>query len=312
MLTRVPKLRPRHRLSLAGLLVLVAATTLPPACDAARDVVIVSIDGLRPDVALRADMPALRSLMARGSFTMFAATTDVAVTLPSHTSMLTGVAPEKHGIHFNGDPGPGDPKEPAWPTLFQLAHRSGLTTAMSAGKSKFSLFAAGGVLDMSFLPPHGTTASDSAVAASAAGWIATRQPAVLFMHLAGPDLAGHASGWGSPEQLAAAATSDRALGQVLEALAGAPPGDSTLIIVSADHGGAGKTHGGTDARSHYVPWIAASPGVRRAFDLTREPKLEVRTEDTFATACAWLGLAIGKPVDGRAVREIFERSVQLP
>jgi predicted AlkP superfamily pyrophosphatase or phosphodiesterase len=287
----------------------VAACSFCAAVGASPRVVIVSIDGLRPDVALRAHMPALRSLMARGSYTMFAATTDVAITLPSHVSMLTGVPPAKHGIHFNLDPGPGDPIEPAWPTLLQLAHRAGLTTAMSAGKSKFSVFASPGALDLTFLPPRGGTASDSAVAATARGWIATRRPQVLFVHFAGPDLVGHAEGWGSPAQIRAAAVADRALGQVLGALKRAGLTDSTLVIVSADHGGAGLTHGGKDPRSHFIPWIAAGPGVRRDFDLTLEPRLRVRTEDTFATACAWLGLSVTKPVTGRAVEEIFETPV---
>lgn len=285
---------------------LVALCAFPPACAATRNAVVVSIDGLRPDVALRADMPALRSLMARGSFTMFAATTDLAVTLPSHTSMLTGVTPARHGILFNSDPRPGDPQQPAWPTIFQIAHRAGLSTAMCAGKSKFSVLASPGVLDQQFTPPRGDTASDSLVASLAARWIGVSQPRVLFVHLAGPDLVGHASGWGSAEQLAAAATADRALGQVLRALEGASPLESTLVIVSTDHGGAGKTHGGLDATSHYIPWIAAGPGIRRDFDLTREPALQVRTEDTFATLCAWLGLASDERVDGRAVTAIFE------
>ncbi len=88
---------------------------------ASRHVVIVSVDGLRPDVALRAKMPVFRSLMDRGSFSMYAMTTDVAITLPSHTSMLTGVTPLKHGIHYNADPRPGDPPAPAWPTIFEVA-----------------------------------------------------------------------------------------------------------------------------------------------------------------------------------------------
>ncbi len=60
-------------------------------------------------MALRAEMPNLRGLMKRGAFTFWAETTDVAVTLPSHTSMLTGVTPEKHGIHWNSE----DPGKPA-------------------------------------------------------------------------------------------------------------------------------------------------------------------------------------------------------
>ena len=291
----------------AVLVALAAIAALPsPGC-AAPHVVIVSIDGLRPDVALRADMPGLRALMARGSFTMYAATTDTAVTLPSHVSMLTGVTPAKHGILFNADPGPGDRRSPLWPTLFELAHRAGLTTALCAGKGKFSVLAVPGAVDSSFIPPRGGMLPDSIVAGVAARWIATRQPQVLFVHLPGLDPAGHANGWGSPAQVAAAGTADRALVQVLRALAHSGAADSTLIIVSADHGGAGKTHGGLDARSHFIPWIAAGPGVRHDFDLTLIPALRVRTEDTFATACAWLGLAIEKPVDGRAVTEIFER-----
>ena len=114
---RPPSRSPALAFAIAAVLAVAAAASSWAESSASPRVLIVSIDGLRPDVALRADMPALRSLMARGSYTMFAATTDVAITLPSHVSMLTGVPPAKHGIHFNNDPAPGDPAEPAWPTL---------------------------------------------------------------------------------------------------------------------------------------------------------------------------------------------------
>ncbi len=285
---------------------LLAALLLPGPALASRHVLVVSVDGLRPDVALRADMPVLRALMARGAFTMYAVTTDVAITLPSHASMLTGVTPEKHGIHFNGDPGPTDPTAPAWPTLLDVAHRAGLRTALAAGKSKFSVLATPGTVDFASVPARGSTAPDSAVAMTMVRWIVERRPDVMFLHLPSLDWVGHASGWGSPAQVVAARSPDRALGFVLRALSQTGLADSTLVIVSADHGGAGRTHGGTDARSRLIPWIAAGPGVRPGDDLTREAALTVHTEDTFATACAWLGLVPPKPVDGRAVSEIFE------
>src|SRR5262245_18910256 len=293
--------------SLIAVLSLCAVTATPATSLASRHVVIVSIDGLRPDVALRADMPALRSLMDRGSFTMFCATTQVGVTLPSHMSMLTGVPPKKHGITYNDDPGRGDRVDPLWPTLFTLAHRAGLETALAAGKSKFSVFTATGAVDDSFVPPvGGDAASDSSVADRAVGWIEQRRPSVLFVHLAMVDITGHSKGWGSPEQLAAAGKADRALGRIVSAIEANGLSDSTLILVSADHGGAVKSHGGLDARSHYIPWIAAGPGVRVGYDLTREPGLDVRTEDTFATACAWLELPIVKPIEGHAILKMFE------
>lgn len=284
-----------------------ACALLASTAHATHRVVIVSFDGLRPDVALRADMPALRALMARGSFTMYAITTDVAITLPSHTSMLTGVPPEQHGIRFNSDPKPGEPKSPAWPTLFAIAHRAGRSTALAAGKSKFSVLADSVTLDLCWLPPRGKNAPDSTVAETAARWLTTRRPDVLFVHLPGLDGAGHASGWGSPAQVRAAATVDRAFARVMAALARAPVDDSTLVIVSSDHGGAGRSHGGTVASSRLIPWIVAGPGVRENYDLTQLTALQVHTEDTFATALAWLRLTPAKPVRGRAVSEVFAR-----
>ena len=274
---------------------------------ATHRVVIVSFDGLRPDVALRSEMPALRSVMARGSFTMYAITTDVAITLPSHTSMLTGVPPEQHGIHYNSDPKPGQPKSPAWPTLFGIAHRAGRTTALCAGKSKFSVLADSATLDLSWVPGRGKNALDAVVADTAARWISTRRTDVLFIHLPGLDGAGHASGWGSPAQVRAAVTVDRAFAKILAALDQSPADDSTLIILSSDHGGEGKSHGGMGASSRYIPWIVAGPGVRANYDLTQLTNLHVSTEDTFATALAWLGLPPEKPVRGRAVSEIFAK-----
>src|SRR5687768_16890737 len=45
--------------------------------------VVISLDGARPDVLLRADMPNLRKLVDTGTFTFWARTVPVAVTLPS-------------------------------------------------------------------------------------------------------------------------------------------------------------------------------------------------------------------------------------
>lgn len=290
-------------------LVLALFATAPPAAAAGAPrvsrVLVVSVDGLRPDAFLRANAPVLRALMARGSFTMYAATTDVAVTLPSHVSMLTGVVPEKHGITWNSDFPKGIPVYPSRPTLFDLAHRAGLTTAMVAGKSKFATLARPGSLDRWYAPRQGSV-PDEAVADTAVRWIAAHRPQVLFVHLPEGDRVGHAQGWGSPEHLRTIESSDRQLGRVLQALAMKGLLDSTAVIVSCDHGGAGRNHGAGDVRSRLIPWIAAGPGLRRDFDLTLVPERHVRTEDTFATACALLGLPLPGDIEGRPVTEAYE------
>ncbi len=269
-----------------------------------RRVLIVSVDGLRPDLILRAKAPTLAALMARGSFTLWATTTASSVTLPSHASMLTGVTPAHHGIEWNRDLPLSEPIYPSRPTLFEVAKAAGYTTAMAAGKSKFAALAKPGTLDWSFVPT--TTLADTTVTDTAVRWIAKHAPDVLFVHLAGVDTAGHAEGWGSGAQLAAVQVADRSIARLLSALRDRRLLDLTTVLVTADHGGAGKTHGPDDPRSRTIPWIIAGPGIRKGFDLTQVPDLDVRTEDTFATLCYLLEVAPPQSVDGRAVTSILD------
>jgi Type I phosphodiesterase / nucleotide pyrophosphatase len=288
-----------------------AATAPTPATPAAlaapptpvSRVLIVSIDGLRPDLLLRADTPTMHALMARGAFTMWASTTDLAVTLPSHVSMLTGVTPGKHGITWNTTLPLSRPVYPAWPTLFELARKAGFTTAMMTGKSKFSALAKPGTLNWSYVPSD-QVITDDQVTVRAVQWIARYEPQVFFVHLPEVDSVGHGEGWGSAAQLAAIAEADRCIGRLLDALRARGVLDSTVVLVSSDHGGAGKTHGPDDTRSREIPWIVAGPGICPDVDLTTFADLNVRTEDTFATVCWLLGVTVTKPIDGRPVTEI--------
>lgn len=263
-----------------------------------RGVLMISVDGLRPDLIFRADTPNLRNLMARGSFTLWALTVPLAVTLPSHTSMLTGVPVEVHGVTWNGDP-PNSKSWPARPTLFAVAKQAGYRTAMVAGKSKFAALAVPGTLDHCYVPPD--MRGDSTVTDTAAGWIRADAPQVLFVHLPLVDAAGHNYGWGSPEQITAVAKADRCIGRLLDALAQKNLLDSTVVLVTADHGGAGKSHGRGDDRSLHIPWIIAGPGIRQGYDLTQDANLTIHTEDSFATVCSLLGIPVADSIMGRVV-----------
>jgi predicted AlkP superfamily pyrophosphatase or phosphodiesterase len=291
---------------------LFAAGAVPvPAADAAprtarvEHVVLVSMDGLRPDVALRADMKNLRSLMDAGAFSFWARTTAVSVTLPSHTSMVTGVPPDEHEIEWNRDMPFSSPVYPSYPTVMELATRAGKTSAMAAGKSKFSVLNKPGTIAQVFVPTQNYI-DDATVGDHAVEMIARARPTLLFVHLPGVDIAGHTVGWGSPAQLRAAEGVDAQLGRILAALDAAGIRGSTAVLVSADHGGAGLTHGADDPRSRHIPWILSGPGVRRGFDLTRKRDLEIHTEDSAATICYLLGLDCGN-ITGRPVLAAFEK-----
>lgn len=270
----------------------------------AQRAVIVSIDGLRPDLLIGADVPNLRRLLPASCYTFWALTVDdpYVYTLPSHATMLTGVNPSRHGVIWNNYIEAAYPREP---TLFDLARRSGLTTAMVSGKMKLTALARPDALNWLYLPEREPVDDLEVVAERAVQILREHRPGVLFVHFAGVDGTGHEWGWGSPEQQAALERVDVALGRVVDAIDNLALADSTLLIVTADHGGAGFTHW-TDPRSRTIPWIARGPGMRRGFDLNRLPALEVRTEDTFATVAIALGIPIASDNEGRFVEEMLE------
>jgi arylsulfatase A-like enzyme len=265
---------------------------------------IVSVDGLRPDVLLRANGPAMRQLMEIGSFSFYAKTTAIAWTLPSHASMLTGEPPREHGFIWDDDV----PKEKRIysrrPTLFEMAKARGYTTAMSCGKSKLNQLAKPGTLDWEYITEEYAEAHQ--VAARAAEIIRQHKPDVFFLHFADVDGTGHGNGWGSKGQLDAVGKVDAALGSVLDVYRQLNLFEKTAIILTADHGGSGTVHGAGDVRSQLIPWIISGPGVRQNLDLTGYHELEIHTEDTFATACMLLRIPIEGKITGKPILQVFK------
>ena len=101
----------------------------------ADHVFIISFDGGKPSVMKQSEMPELMSVANRGACTWDAQTVFPSITLVAHTSMLTGLSPEKHHVFWNDyEPERGVIKAP---TAFALAHEQKLNTAMFVGKPKF-------------------------------------------------------------------------------------------------------------------------------------------------------------------------------
>ena len=280
---------------------------------AVEHVFIISIDGLRPDKLLQADAPAMRAMLKAGAYTMWARTTAMAITLPSHTSMVTGVAPGKHGIYWNEDLPLSKPVWPDRPTVMELATRAGYSTAMVAGKSKFATLNKPGTIGQVWVPA-GTNSKDDndTVVAHTVTIIEESKPALMFIHFPETDTVGHDKGWGSPEYLAMVEKSDRQLATILAAMERAGIRQSSVIIVSADHGGQGKGHGPEDERSRNIPWLITGPGVRAGYDLTSQADLNIRTEDTAATAMWLLGLNLPGDLDGKLVNAAFVAGTPAP
>jgi arylsulfatase A-like enzyme len=214
--------------------------------------------------------------------------------------MFTGVTPTRHGIDFNHEE-PGI--FPAYPTLFEVAHEQGLTTAIVAGKSKLRVLAKPGTIDWEWLQD----VDCEEVAAEAERVILTHRPNLTFVHFRDCDYGGHFHTWGSPKQLAALKRIDDGIGRILAAVDRSGMRGSTLVLVTADHGGSGVGHG-PDGPGSTIPWIVRGPGVHPNFDLDRIGFLTVHVEDTFATVSLMLGLPITPDIDGKPIRQIVDQT----
>ena len=151
MIAMIPD-RPRQvRLALRVLLV-AAALILPGPVAAQQPVqtpllLMISIDGLRPDYVTAADahgakIPNLRRFLTEGAFAQGVLGVIPTVTYPSHTTLITGVWPARHGILANVVFDPLRENQSGWywytedirvPTLWDAAARAGLSTARLSG-----------------------------------------------------------------------------------------------------------------------------------------------------------------------------------
>jgi hypothetical protein len=258
-------------------------------------VVIVSFDGMRPDAIDLTDAPNLRLLREQGAHGVEARTITHSYTLPSHTSMLSGVDVDQHGlVHNNFVPARGFTRAP---TLFYHAHDAGFATAMFVSKPKLRHIAVPGSVDVFTRPDYVCRR----VAAAAAEYLITAPAGVTFVHFSEPDEYGHSRGWMTEPYLRGIATADRCLGTLLTAIGQRPDLDRVLLLVSADHGGHGRTHGSEREEDMRIPWIAWGSRVQRGPFSTR-----INTMDTAATALAALGVPIPPEFVGRPVGVALE------
>ncbi len=268
------------------------ATEIPRPTSITR-VLIVSIDGLRPDAIDMAPMPTLQGLMKVGAYSLSAQTIFPSSTLPSHASLLTGLCPSAHGVTWNSYlPENGFAKGTG---LFNLAHAAGLRTVMIVGKEKLRQVTEPASTDV-FLWVNDL---DPIIAKRAAQLIPDGF-SLLFVHFPDPDLDGHNYGWMSYPQLFTLRRTDQALQTLLTALDKADMRASTLIIVTADHGGHNTSHGFDIPLDMTIPWVIVGPGV--------QPKAltsPINTTDTAATAAWALGLPLPPEWAGRPVLEAF-------
>ena len=278
------------------------------------NVVLVTIDTLRADRVGPALTPSIEALAHRGTrFTN--ARSSAPLTLPAHTSIMTGLLPPGHGVRLNGVHRLGE----GTPTLARVLQSAGYRTGAFVGAyvldRRFGLDRGFDTYDDEI--PKSTDATGSleaerrgdVVAARAIAWLRSLpddgRPFFLWMHLYDP----HAPYTPPPEWLARArgqaydgevAFADAQLGALLDAAKATGDAKRTLTVVVGDHGESLGEHGEAAhgmllyEAALRVPLVLAGAGLPA---VTRDEPVSL--VDIFPTVAGLLGLGMPATHDGR-------------
>jgi hypothetical protein len=267
-----------------SLLVLPAYASETPG-DGTRYVVLISVDGLRPDAITRhsqAQLPNFYRFRTEGAFTDNARTdADITVTLPNHIAQLTGrrvMGPAGHNWIANRTPEEGETIHSNnggyVASVFDVLQDHGLRAGAYASKSKFML------LDRSYsdatadaddrpLDRYVYEKRTSRLVSQFLSDMKADPVEFSFLHLRDPDTFGHVFGWSLwrfGPYMHSVRKVDRLLGEVFNMVESHPQmAGNTVIILTADHGGSGRHHGDHAEETHYtIPFYVWGNGIPNA------------------------------------------------
>lgn len=301
-----------------GLSLLLALGWAGSGCDreVARidNVLLISIDTCRADHLSsygfrRATTPHIDALAAEG--VRFArAISPVPLTLPAHASLLTGTTPPFHGVRANATHRLAPPNLTLAEILASHGFRTGAVVSSFVLDSRFGLDQGFEQYDDSFEAPSAADGIDQRrgdeVTRRASLWLAEhgRSRFFLFLHYYDPHMPydapePFASEFAHDPYAAEIAYVDSVIGQVIAELKRLELYETTLIVLTADHGEMLGEHGeATHGWFIYesairVPLIVRSPGVAPAAVTELAGLIDV-----VPTVCGLLGVPLPAEVQG--------------
>lgn len=271
-----------------------------------KHVVLIGIDGFGAYAVPDADMPVLKQLMSTGSWSLKARSVLPSSSAVNWASMLMGAGPTLHGYTE------WDSKTPEIPSAATNEYGvfPGIFGLLKQQKTQYKsavIYNWGGIgylfekkaVD---IVVHDEEAGGDFFADTAAAIIKKEKPNLTFIHLSEPDGVGHNIGHRTPEYYEELKRVDRRIGTIVQSVKDAGIEKETIIIISADHGGKGKGHGGKSLDEVLIPWIMNGPKVRSGNEITDV----IITYDTAATLAYIFGLKIPQAWRGIPVMSAFK------
>ncbi len=217
----------------------------------APTVIMISLDGTRPGDVTAASMPRLDALARRGARAEGLTPPTPANTFPSHVTLVTGVAPETHGIVNNYfiDPKRGVFRRKQIPTwievepLWSYLAGEGVTSASYHWVGSEGEWRSG--RGPRYWQPFSSATSASQKVEQILAWLdlpdPDRRPHFITAWFHGADHAGHVSGPGSDEALRALRRQDPAIETLVAGIKDRGLWPSTTLLIVSDHGMAAAT-----------------------------------------------------------------------
>ena len=224
-------------------------------------VILISVDGMRPDGFLNCGNPYIHTLMKESLHCLNSRTVHPSVTLPCHMSMFHSVPPQRHGVLSNTY----TPQVRPVNGLFDQAKMAGKTTAMFFGWEQLrDLCRPGAITHSSFMKCGIIPDVDSVLTKRAMECIDEFHPDFVFLYLVDTDEQGHDTGWMSEEYLADISNAVENIKKVIEAYV-----EEYHIIITADHVGHDRTHGSEMDEDMTIPICCNGPAFEKGKECAR-------------------------------------------
>lgn len=215
-------------------------------------VLLILIDGMRPDAFTGCDHDAFTRLKEHSFYTLEAKTVFPSVTLPCHMSLFHSVEPVRHGILSNTYVPMARPVE----GLCEALHKAKKNCAMFYTWEELKdLTRPASMLRTSFYSWHiMRERADDLAAKEAAAFLKEEKPDFCFLYLGDVDEVGHMKGWMSEEYMESLRHSLTRAMDVIESV-----GEEYLTILIADHGGHDRDHGKDIPEDMTIPMMIHHP-----------------------------------------------------
>lgn len=267
----------------------------------AKHVILIAFDGWGAYSMEKAKVPSIRALMAEGCYTMKKRTVLPSSSAVNWASMFNGSAPEIHGYTTWNSRTPEIPsavtnEHGIFPTIYSLMQEQ------MPGAETGCLYEWEGIkylVDTLAISHHAQALNygkqPDELCAMAERYIKEEKPALLAVCFDQLDHVGHAIGHDTPEYYAQLETLDTYVKRIVDAVRQAGIYDDTIIMMSSDHGGIKKDHGGKTLQEMETPFIIAGKGIKRGGGEFDELMMQYDVASTIAYVFglkqpqAWIG-----------------------